>query len=483
MSRPNILIVMTDHQRGDTAAPNHPARTPHLDALAAEGLRLTETFCPSPHCCPSRATFFTGLYPSRHGVWNNICNGQAHSHGLADGARCFSQDLAEAGYRLEFSGKWHVSIEAGPGDYGWNERFVSAGKGDFHGVSWDRYREIAQAGMPEKRPPGHLLRPGWPEARIYGYDGWDRHNHDERATGEAVEALGALAGTSDPWGLFVGLIGPHDPYDVPGIYLDRYALDEIPLPPSYGDDLADKPGIYRRMRQQVFGQLCETEVREAIRHFWAYCSYLDDKLGQILEALDATGQAENTLVLYCADHGDYCGEHGLFAKGIPCFRGAYHVPAVLRWPNGIDQPGRCVDELVSLADFAPTFLDLAGVACDRQMTGSSLAEFLAGRTPETWRDEIHTQCDGVELYYTQRSVATKHWKYVYNGFDFDELYDLEHDPNEMHNLTGREELQSVIRDLCRRMWRFARDQDDTAINPYLTVGLAPFGPACAFDPD
>ena len=99
-------------------------------------------------------------------------------------------------------------------------------------------------------------------------------------------------------------------------------------------------------------RLPQREVREGIRHFWAYCSYLDALFGGLLEALERTDQQEDTLVLYCSDHGDYCGEHGLFCKGIPCFQGAYRVPAVVRWPAFVRNPGRRVGEFVSLADFA-----------------------------------------------------------------------------------------------------------------------------------
>jgi arylsulfatase A-like enzyme len=106
--------------------------------------------------------------------------------------------------------------------------------------------------------------------------------------------------------------------------------------------------------------------------------------------------------------------------------------------------------------------------------------FLRGETPPDWRDAIHTQCDGVELYYTQRSVMTRDYKYVYNGFDWDELYDLRKDPEEMFNLANDPAYASVKREMCRRMWQFAYDQDDSAINPYITVGLAPYGPAEAF---
>jgi arylsulfatase A-like enzyme len=280
--------------------------------------------------------------------------------------------------------------------------------------------------------------------------------------------------------MFVGATSPHDPYVVPQKFLDMYDLKDVPAPPSLKDDLADKPRVYQRMRRHGWGQLSEREIREGVRHFWAYCSYVDDLFGRVLAALDAAGQADNTLVLYCSDHGDYCGEHGLFAKGIPCFRGAYHVPAIIRWPAGVKDPGRRVAQFVSLADFAPTFLEVAGIRATRPFSGASLVPFLRGETPPDWRDEIHTQCNGVELYYTQRSVTTKDHKYVFNGFDEDELYDLENDPHEMRNLAKDPALQKIKHEMVRRMWRFAHREDDTAINSYITVSLAPWGPAEAF---
>jgi arylsulfatase A-like enzyme len=480
MPRPNILIFMTDHQRGDTALPEHPALTPNLTRLAGEGVTFTETFCPTPHCCPARATFWSGLYPSRHGVWNNVCNGQRLSRGLNDGVRLWSEDLADAGYAMHWFGKWHVSAEESPRDRGWTEHSVTAGPGAHHGVDWDRFRQIARQPDPAERGDGQILRPGYWTHQTYGtYPADERHN-DEAIAEDAAELIPALADGDEPWCMFVGAIGPHDPYVVPQRFLDLYDVDDIPLPASYADDLSDKPVIYQRMREQIFGQLSEREVRQAIRHFWAYCSWLDEMFGRVLTALDESGQAENTVVLYTSDHGDYCGEHGLFAKGIPCFRGAYDVPAVMRWPAGIDQPGRPVDALVSGADFGPTFLDLAGLSPDRHFTGASLAPFLNGQTPAEWREAIFTQCDGVELYYTQRSVRTANWHYTFNGFDRDELYDLQADPHQMRNLAADPRHREVVRDMCGRMWRFARDEEDTAINPYITVGLAPFGPAEAF---
>jgi arylsulfatase A-like enzyme len=480
MRRPNIVVFMTDHQRGDTVLPEHPCRTPNLDRLAREGVTFTNAFCPSPHCCPARATFFTGLYPSRHGVWNNTDNDQRLSFGPKDGTRLWSDDLFEAGYEMAFAGKWHVGVKAGPANHNFRNLGSICDRADDCGAPWRHFRDLAARPEAAARREGQILRPGWGDYTLYGEIADDADLYDEVPVGRALEALPELAAGGRPWVLYIGVVAPHDPYFISRRFLDLYDPAAVALPPSFADDLADKPRIYRRLRRQLFGQLSEAEVREAIRHYWALCTYLDDLFGRVLCGLDETGQADDTLVLYCSDHGDYCGDHGLFAKGIPAFRGAYHVPAIVRWPAGVADPGRRVGDLVSLADFAPTFTEAAGLTPDPRLTGRSLLPFLRGERPDDWRDDIHSQCNGVELYYTQRAVMTREHKYVYNGFDDDELYDLRGDPHETRNLIHEPGQEDVLRDLVRRMWRFAYREQDTAINSYITVGLAPWGPAEAF---
>jgi len=479
MDRPNILIIMTDHQRGDTILPEHPCQTPNVSRLCGEGVTFTEAFCPSPHCCPARATFFTGLYPSMHGVWNNICNGQRLSRGLNPGVRTWSADVAAAGYVMRFSGKWHVSIDEDPKDCGWGELSPAGSKGVLHGQTWEHYQKLAAKPDDTKRGEGEILRPGYGTYRLYGTNE-QGNRHDVNVTQQVVDALPGLAKEKEPWCVFAGLTGPHDPYCVPSAYLDLYRIEDIPLPPSYADEMRDKPGLYQRMRDQIWSQLSPREIREGIRHFWAYCSWLDDLAGQMLNALEATGQAENTLVVYTSDHGDYCGDHGLFCKSIPCFRGAYHVPMVMRWPRGIRNPGRRVDAFAGLADCGPTFMDLAGASADRHFMGRSLVPFLQNEPPADWRDAIYTQCNGVEVYATQRSIATRTHKYVFNAFDRDELYDLTQDPHEMQNRSADPAYADVKRALCGRLWQFAHEEGDTATNAYITIGLAPYGPAEAF---
>ena len=152
----------------------------------------------------------------------------------------------------------------------------------------------------------------------------------------------------------------------------------------------------------------------------------------------------------------------------------------MRWPNGIEMPDRTVDAFVSLADFAPTFLELAGVPIDRKMVGMSLTPFLFGKTPDSWRDAVFTQSNGNELYGIQRSVMTKEWKFVYNGFDFDELYDLRSDPDETRNLASDPQYMEVIRQLSRVLWQFAYDTNDVCVNSYIATALATYGPGEAF---
>jgi arylsulfatase A-like enzyme len=316
--------------------------------------------------------------------------------------------------------------------------------------------------------------------------GYEDHA-DYKVARAAVDALPDLARNADsgtPWCLYVGVLGPHDPYVVPERFAQRYNASEITLPLSYTDTLDDKPRVYRRVRRQYWDQLSQDEVRESIAHYWAYCTMMDSLLGEVLEALEATGQADNTLVVRLSDHGDYLGAHGLYMKGVPAFREAYHIPCIARWPGGSAQPDRKVSEFVTLADWAPTFLEMAGAEPLPDVSGKSLAPFFQNDgPPDDWPDAVYTQLNGVELYYTQRSVATKTHKYVYNGFDDDELYDLAADPHEMVNVSDQPKYAAVKRELVRKMWRFALRENDIIFNDYGTVALAPFGPADALAPE
>ncbi len=480
--RPNFLVFMTDHQRGDMQPPYGKIHTPNLARLYANGVGFTRAYCPSPHCCPSRATFFSGLYPSMHGVWNNVNVSNTLSRGLHDGVRLFSQDLREAGYRLYFSGKWHVSDVEGPEHRGFEN--IHPGPRPLRPYEnlpdtreWATYRDGARrlCDVDAPRVPGEIKRSGYTHYKQYGIH--ENPFKDADVVDAALRKLDDMP-QNEPFFMYVGTLGPHDPYFVPQRFLDMYPAASIRLPESHNDAMADKPALYRRTAA-FYSQLSPEEHIESIRHYYAFCTYEDYLFGRLLDKLQAHGQLDNTVVIYNSDHGDYVGSHGLWAKGLPCFHEAYHVCSVVGY-GGVAAKGRAVDDFISLADYAPSILELAGVSSPAPFAGRSFAPFLRGESVSGWRQEMYTQTNGNEVYGIQRSVFDRRYKYVFNTFDFDELYDLQHDPHEMKNLIGRPQMQPVVRAMCERMWRFAYDNKDNIVNPYIMTAFAPHGPGVIF---
>lgn len=488
MKKPNILVFMADHYRWDMAPPYKRAKTPNLDKVAEKGLTFDHAYCPSPHCCPSRATFFTGLYPSEHGVWNNVAVGNSLSRGLFDDLPMFSDYLKDAGYDLYYSGKWHISALEGPADRGFVEGKIIGNKSDYliglgnsgpATYEWKLFSEDKSSWRSDvaERKDGQIVRPGFPDFQLYYTK--EKPFSDEVTVETAIEMLQNRKDKGKPWFQFVGVEGPHDPYNVPERFLKMYPLDEIELPESFDDEMLDKPSLYRRTRL-CFSQLTREEHKKALQHYLSFCSYEDYLFGKVLDALEESGELDNTLVVFTSDHGDYAGEHGLWAKGLPCFNSAYRVPVVVYWKDGIKNPGRVVFDFVSLADFAPTFCEVAEIEETTEFSGFSLMDFLRDEKPEKWRDAVYTQSNGNEQYGIQRSVMTNKYKYVYNGFDFDELYDLEKDPFQINNLINEPEYRPVVKEMCEKMWSFAYKHKDVCINPYIMTGFAPFGPGIIF---
>lgn len=510
-TRPNILVFMPDQQQGTTVLPEHPCLTPHLDQFAKEGLLFSKAYCPAPHCCPSRASFMTGLYPSEHGVFNNVDTDTAIHADPYPGIHYFSQTLKDSGYALGYSGKWHVGHTLKPEDVGWtplnaerevtNQPLGADRQSGFWQKAHDEYEHSTE------RSAGQVKRPGWGDVNLYGdQPGGYESLHDYKIVRDGVEGIGRLAVGDKPWCVMVSNSGGHDLYDAPQNFIDMYDWRKIELPKNFRDTMDDKPRIYQRMRYQYWQQMSDDEVKQSIAHYYAKLTMQDAFFGLLLDALEKTGQAENTMVIYCSDHGDYAGAHGLWAKGVPSFHEAYNIPCVIRWPKGIHSPGRRVDALVSTTDFAPTLLDAANLAITPPMSGMSLMPWLRGEANPQWREALFTQMNGVELYYTQRIVMTHDYKYVYNGFDYDEMYDLRADPHELKNLAfpdlaaarastlrgagektaGHsawpplpEELDAMRKDLLSRIWKFGQEHNDQIFNQYITVAMAPYGPGVA----
>ncbi len=484
MSKPNFLIFMSDQQRSDTVPPYKRAFTPNLDRFYEKAVSFTNAHCPSPHCCPSRASFYSGLYPSEHGVWNNVNVPNALSKGLNDGIRLWSQDLKDNGYNMFFSGKWHVSNEEGPSNYGFDEEYPKinykelGSKSEWRYYETDEYENLLNPIGRElngKRYAGQLLRDGYPGCLLYGIN--ENPFGDEDVIDNSISMLNKAISQDEPFCLFTGTLGPHDPYLVPQRFIKMYENYEIELPQSFNDEMKDKPALYRRTRDR-FKQLSDEEYKEAMRYYLAFCTYEDYLFGRLFDELCKNDKLKDTIVIYLSDHGDYVGEHGLFTKGLPCFESVYKIPLLIGGYN--ISGGRICDEFVNTTDIAPTILELTNIKTDVKHSGKSILPLIKNECSEI-HSAVYTQTNGNELYGIQRSVRTKKYKLVYNGFDYDELYDLENDKNEMCNLSQIEEYREIRKELYKMLWQFAKEHNDKIINPYIMVSLAEFGPGIIDD--
>jgi arylsulfatase A-like enzyme len=480
---PNIFVFMSDQEQAQVVKKGHPCKSPVAEKLAEEGILFDRCYTPTAHSCPARGCYFTGLYPSVHKVYNNVCNAPKINGTFDPSCRMFSENLRAAGWNLGLTGKWHVSDTEDPKDRGWDEVFPTATKEAHMGMTWEQWEKGGAAGMSdEPRKPGEIIVPGYQRRPMYASlkDRDYTNTNDYQVVTKAVEAMEQYVKEDKPFFIHCGPTGPHDPYIVPEQYVNQYDLADVPLPPNYHDDLKDKPVIYQRHNRQLWSQFSEEEVRDSVRHYWAYCAMMDDHRALVYDAIDRLGIRDNTILIFTSDHGDYVGAHGLYCKGIPAFDEGVRVPLIVRWPEGIEDPGRVIDEYVTLCDFAPTFLEAAGVE-QNPTHGASMAPFFKSSDVPGWTQEFHTQMNGVEYYYTQRASQTKEWKYVFNGFDWDELYDLRNDPYEMKNLTNDPACQDIKKDMVKRMWRHAHKTKDITGNRYWTVALAPWGPMVAFE--
>jgi arylsulfatase A-like enzyme len=278
----------------------------------------------------------------------------------------------------------------------------------------------------------------WPGDRARVFYGID-HAPEEgsaahREVSEAIDLIDGYAREAprQPWFVTVNVVEPHDPYTPLAKYAAHYDPAAVDLPVSWRDDFSNKPNMNRR-EAGLWAGLDETQVRTAIARYWAYCEQVDAQFGRLLAALDRTGQTDRTLVVYTSDHGDMAGAHRQFLKGWQPYEETYRVPLVVRWPERIAAGGIC-HHLVQLHDLAHTFVEIADAAPITPADGRSLLPLLANPQAEAWDDVAFCQYYGGEFLYTQRMVITPRSKYVFNAWDFDELYDLENDPNELRNV-------------------------------------------------
>ncbi|WIV66936.1 sulfatase-like hydrolase/transferase [Natrialbaceae archaeon AArc-T1-2] len=462
-SRPNVLFVLTDQERYDLTAPDGPpVETLAFDRLSSEGVRFERAYTPISICTSARASMLTGLYPHNHGMLNNCHEEDAVRSTLPTDLPTFSERLADAGYDCSYTGKWHVGHDRTPEDFG----FSYLGGSDRHHDDIDdafrAYRRERETPIEDVTLEDAIYTGGQDGTLVAGTTPVDVADTRAHFLAErTLEMLDRHTESNAPFFHRIDFYGPHHPYVVPEPYASQYDPDAIEPWDSYAETFDGKPAVHEQYTQYRgvadFGW--ETWAEVAAK-YWGFQSLIDAQVGRILEGLDDRGLAGETIVVHASDHGDFVGNHRQFNKGPLMYEDTYRVPLQVRWPGVVDA-GTTRTEPVSLVDLAPTFLELCDVPVPDGLDGHSLRPLLEGQVPLEWRDAVAAEYHGDEFgLYSQRMIRTERYKFVYNGPDTNELYDLESDPAELRNLIDHPEYENARRKLARRLVRWMHETDD-----------------------
>jgi len=468
VEKPNVLLITADQLRYDCVgySGQRPVRTPHLDALAATGTAFRHAYSVLPVCSPARQSLLHGRRPEAFGaLWNY--SGALPVGALPPDAWTWSRALADAGYASAYIGKWGVNPSFGPAAYGYGAYVPES---DYRAFAEKKYPNVAYCNgyFGERNPiPFEDAEPHWFADR-------------------AIEAMERLRQGDAPWHVALHLAEPHLPCRPSAPFVDEFDPADIPEWPGFRETFERKPYI---QRQQLYSWGVERfgwdDWAPVVARYYAVISQLDDAVGKVLRALDALGEAERTIVIFTADHGDMCGSHGMMDKHYILYDDVVRVPLIVRLPGEKDHAagswpsGAVRDEFVyNFLDLAPTLLELLGLGLPDGgkehegsvgwLHGESLMPLLAGRRPDGWRDAVVSTYNGQQFgLYTQRMIRTARWKYVWNTTDIDELYDLADDPGELRNLIGHKEYGELIGELRRKLYDvLAADGDALVANEW-----------------
>jgi len=450
--RPNILWVCTDQQRWDTihSLGNEHIRTPHVDRLVAEGTAFTRCYSQSPICTPSRSNFLTGCYPSTLHVNRN------GNEFFPCPERLITRRLRDAGYDCGLAGKLHIAgahkrVEPRTDD---GYRFFRWSHHPYPEAFWPNEHHHYQAWLEEQ---GVDWQAAYGErGRGICHIGIEARFH--QTTWCANEAIAFMSEERDrPWLMSVNPFDPHPPFDPPAEYMDRMDVASMPLPRFQAEEIQSQLAfaeIDHQTREPVSPH--DYDARRMLAAYYAQIELIDDQVGRMLEALDQTGQADDTIVIFMSDHGDCVGDHGLLRKGCRFHEGSVRVPLVIRWPGRV-QAGLRSDALVELTDVPVALMEATGLPVPEDTHGKSILPILTGEAdPGHHRDfvrcEYHDAMPGRDASRANMIVDERYKLCIYHGHGIGELYDLHDDPCEFYNLWDDASHQAVRHDLVKRIF-------------------------------
>jgi len=438
--RPNILWIMSEQTNanciGCYGSPD--VKTPNIDALAGGGVRFERAYATNPTCMPSRFSYLSGMYPHSHGIGAN------HSEACPDPALALTRALAEqAGYSTGFAGKTHIGR--------WEDQVFDVGFPSTGSPNRNGYREYL-----EENDLTKLVKPVTAEEHIH----YDMHQTElpyehSQPVWTANTAMRVMDELKDPFFMWVSFDKPHGPFTLPKDPPVTYDPRDLSLPPGSSRSFHLKPfsqrlGIENMWDIETTG---EGPFLRALAAYYTLISMVDDNIGRLMKHLDERGILENTIVIYCADHGDFGGEHGQIGKNaLGGYEQIYRVPMVWSWKG---QFGReVVRGLVENVDFFPTVCDLVGVEPPASVQGESYAHALRMSAGNCG----YKQFQGKEAVFFEASSLTRTVRttthkltYRYDGAEQGEMYDLTRDPMETVNLFDLPECAPLRERLLRKL--------------------------------
>lgn len=484
MAKPNILLITSDQQHWNTIGAFNPElSTPHLDRLVREGTTFSRAYCPNPTCTPSRSSIITGKYPSQHGAWTLGTK-------LPEEETTVGELLQKEGYRTALVGKAHfqpvftqepyTSLEGRDKlhDFAFWREF----NGPFYGFghiellrnhtneylvgqhyalwmeekgcgNWRDYYSAPTGTMDESVPFS------WPIPEQFHYNTWiaERSN----------ELMEEYSGKDEPFMLWASFPDPHPPYLVPEPWASMYDPEQLTVPRAVPGEHEHNPPHFQMTQEAApdFSSYKETgygihgyhshlgmtdeEHRRAIATYYGMVSFMDDAIGSILNKLDALGIADHTIVVFTTDHGHLFGQHGMMHKGGFHYEDLLRLPFIVRYP-GHTPAGAVSGSIQSLVDLAPTFLHFAGGTVPHAMTG--LDQSAVWLDPEkAVRDHAICEFRHEPTTIHQKTYVGQRYKLtVYYNQSYGELFDLEEDPQEIHNLWNDEAHQSLKMELLMK---------------------------------
>jgi arylsulfatase A-like enzyme len=437
--RPNVVFFLTDDQRWDamSCAGNTILKTPNMDRIAAEGVRFTNAFVTYALCAPSRASFMTGTYPHTHGVIDN------NNRRVKAEVRFVSEYLREAGYEVAFCGKSHT-------------------QGAYRDRPWDYYFGF--------QGQGNYLQPRVAEGGPDGKIGMDRPYQGWMDDVVADHAAQWIRGKREkPFALFMWFKAPHRSWNSAPRHAGLFESAVIPKPATYDEKLKGFPGKPRAFAEadNKIGNAPDVPSLDFVKAYYRTLVGVDENVGKVLKALDDTGKAPDTMVIYSSDNGFFHGEWGLYDKRL-MHEPSIKVPMLVRYPKLV-KPGTTNDRMVLNIDIAPTLLDLAGVPVPKTMHGRSIAPLLRGRKPDWRKDWLYEYFEfpGAHSVKKNRGVRTERHKLIhyYEEPQEWELYDLKQDPGELRNLYGDPKHADLTARLKKRMEALRRETADPDLPP------------------